>query len=385
MKKRIIFIVILASIVGFVFVANKDFFWKPATTAYAVGDLTVDWGIGVGDVGPIFNVLNMAPGDIEERDVDVSNSAVTARPIGVRGLMTSGQASFSAALKIVISEGGTDLYGGTSGTGEKSLSDFFTESAGPDGIPLSTLGPGGTTTYTFKVTFAEDSGNEFQNLSVMFDLKIGIAIAVPAECEDIEFDLVDGLPIFGTDGNDRINGTRGNDLIFGFEGNDRIFGHGGHDCLVGNEGNDELRGEVGNDFLFGNEGNDLLIGAVGNDFISGGDGNDNIRGENNNDLIEGGDGDDKITGGNGNDVINAGIGNDDVSSENGADEINGGAGNDKLDGGSGNDLIHGNSGDDQINGKSGNDTLIGDEDTDSINGHSGTDTCEGEVEVNCEL
>ena len=84
MKKRILFIVILAAIVGLVFYGNRNVF-KNISTAYAVGDLTVDWGIGIGDVGPIFNVLNMAPGDVEEREVDVTNSAASTRPIGVRG------------------------------------------------------------------------------------------------------------------------------------------------------------------------------------------------------------------------------------------------------------------------------------------------------------
>ena len=357
---------ILATLVGLAFYGNINLFNR-TQTAYAVGDLTVDWGIGVGDVGPIFNVLNMAPGDMEERSVDVSNSAASARPVGVRAIMTDGEATFSAALKIIISENGTDIYGGTSGTGEKSLGDLFLESAGPDGIPLSTIGPGDSAIYIFKVTFDESAGNEFQNLNVVFDLKIGIAIAVPAQCQGIEFDLVGGLPIFGTDGNDRINGTRGNDLIFGLEGDDRIFGHGGHDCIIGGEGNDQLRGEVGNDLLFGNEGNDLLIGAVGNDLIFGGDGDDNIRGENGNDQIDGGDGDDKITGGNGNDEIDGGDGNDDISAENGADQVNGG------------------DGDDKINGGAGNDVLIGDSGFDSINGHAGRDTCDGETKNNCEL
>ena len=71
MKKRIIFIVILATIVGLIFYGNRDVFNK-SSSAYAVGDLIVDWGIGIGNVGPIFTVLNMTPGDVEERDVDVS-------------------------------------------------------------------------------------------------------------------------------------------------------------------------------------------------------------------------------------------------------------------------------------------------------------------------
>ena len=375
MKIRILKIIIPLLIIVFAIahsgglnIFNKDI------TVRAVGDLNVIWGVPDGD--PIFVVSNMLPGDSEERSVDVTNNATVARPVGVRGEKTSETGNLSSVLSIVIMEGATTLYGPV------GLNQFFTDSAGPDGIALSTLGSGNTTTYTFKVTFDENAGNEFQGKEVIFDLIIGIAIAVPEECQNIEFS---GPPIFGTEGNDRISGTRGNDLIFALEGNDRVFGLLGDDCIVGGEGKDELRGEIGNDIIFGNEGNDLIIGANGEDKLFGGLGNDNIRGENGEDYIEGNEGNDKITGGNSDDEILGGEGNDDISGENGQDLIFGGLGNDKLDGGSSNDDIFGNEGDDQINGKSGDDFLEGGPDTDSINGLSGTDTCDGEVEVNCEL
>lgn len=366
MKRRILALLSLLLIGGLIIYGNGlGLFDKK--TAYAVGDLTVDWGIGIGDVGPIFNISNFAPGETESRDVDVTNGAISSRPVGVRGIETSEIGSISGVLNIVISKGGNDLYGGTSPTGPKTLAEFFTESSGPDGIPLSNLGPGSSTTYTFKITFDQNAGNEFQNTNVVFDLKIGISIPVPAECSDIDFDLSGGLPIFGTSGNDRINGTSGNDLIFAFEGNDKIFGHGGDDCIVSGPGNDEARGETGNDVIFGNERNDLLIGAVGNDKIFGGSGDDNIRGENNDDYIFGNEGNDKITGGNGNDLIDGGDNNDDLSGENGQDQISGGSGNDKLTGGAGSDTLLGNGG------------------IDNANGQSGTDTCDAELETNCEL
>ena len=348
------------------------------STVRAVGDLEVDWGVPDGD--PIFVVINAAPGDMEDHNVVVTNNGSSTRPVGVRGVKTSGVGGLESVLEIVISEGGTDLYGGTTGT--KTVSQFFTDSAGLDGIFLSNLQSLNVTTYNFKVTFPESAGNEFQDTQIVFDIIIGVSVTVPEECLEIEFS---GSPIFGTSGNDRINGTLGNDLIFGFEGNDRIFGHGGDDCIVGGEGDDNLRGETGNDFIFGNEGNDLLVGAVSNDFLDGGSGNDNIRGENNNDIIIAGSGDDKVTGGNGDDNIDGGDGDDNISAENGRDAITGGSGNDFLDGGAGNDNIDGQVGNDNINGKAGNDNLIGCDGFDTINGHSGTDTCDGEVETNCEI
>lgn len=378
MKKRIVLIISLIFLIGALLYSSNGF--KNPTTVLAVGDLVVSWGVPDGD--PIFVVNNMAPGDMEQRVVNVTNNAPTGRPVGVRGVKTSETGGLSTVLDFVISEGGTDLYGGTSPTGSKTLADFFTDSLDPDGIPLSTLGPSASTNYTFKATFQSSAGNAFQDAQVIFNIIIGISVDVPEECEEAGFT---GFPIFGTSGNDRINGTSGNDLIFGLEGNDRIFGHGGDDCIVGGEGNDELRGETGDDFIFGQEGNDLLIGAVGKDLIRGGEGADTIRGENNEDQLFGEEGNDKITGGNSDDQISGGEGNDDISAENGEDEVNGDSGIDKLDGGAGNDLIHGDEDNDTINGKSGNDTLFGDLGTDSINGSSGTDTCDGEVEINCEI
>ena len=357
MKIKILKILIPLLIIVFAIAQNGGLnLFNKDISVRAVGDLTITWGVPSGD--PIFVVNNMLPGDTEQRDVDVENNASTARPVGVRGVKTSETGNISSVLNIVIMEGPTTLYGPV------SLDQFFTNSMGPDGIPLSALGPGDSTTYTFKVTFDETAGNEFQDKQVIFDLIIGIAIAVPEECQEIEFA---GSPIFGTDGNDRILGTRGNDLIFALEGNDRVFGLLGDDCIVGGEGKDELRGEIGNDIIFGNEGDDLVIGANGEDKLFGGEGNDKIRGENNDDYIEGGSGNDKITGGNGADEIHGGEGNDDISAENGADLVLGEAGNDKISGGAGND------------------NLVGGPDTDNINGHSGTDTCDGEIEVNCEF
>ena len=315
MKKRILFIVILAALVGLVFYGNKNVF-NNFSTAYAVGDLNVDWGIGVGNVGPIFNVLNMAPGDIEERDVDVSNSAVSARPIGVRGIMTDGQATFSAALKIVISEGLIDKYGGTSSTGEKSLSDFFTESAGPDGIPLSTLGPGDTTTYSFEVTFDEDSGNEFQNLSVVFDLKIGLSIALPDTCDQI--DLLPN-PIIGTSKAETLTGTPGNDLIIGLEGADKINGNNGDDCILGGTGADSINGNNGNDAVFGEDGADTINGNNGKDLLDGGKGADSIKGQNDEDHLIGGQDADTLDGGNSDDLLEGGDAADTLKGGNGKD------------------------------------------------------------------
>lgn len=323
MKKGIfrltILIVSLAILIGAI--KSKDLF-KNKSTAFAVGDLTIDWGGGVLEGQPIFTVNNMAPGDIETHTVNVSNGATTGRPVGVRGIEATPSGILKNVLFITISENSTVLYG------PKKLDDFFTESTNPDGIPLSVLGPSSSTNYKFKVEFDKDSGNEYQDTSVKFDLHIGISVPVPGECLNINFGGRD--PIFGTQGNDTIYGTYRNDLIFAFEGNDKVYAGAGNDCVVGGLGNDNLRGEAGLDVIFGNQGADTLIGGAGNDLI---------------------------------------LGNEE---------------NDKLEGEAGNDALKGGSGDDDINGHSGNDNLDGEDGTDKVNGSSGIDTCIGETKILCE-
>ena len=361
-KKKVlkILLIILSLATVYSFAAPK--FINPST-AYAVGDLTIDWGVPTGD--PIFTVVGMMPGDVEFRDVDVTNNASIPRTVAVRGVETSETLDFSTILDFVISDTGGDIYGGASITGPKTLAEFFVDSGGPEGLDLSTLGPGDSTTYTFTATFPFSAGNEFQNASVVFDLIIGISSDVPPECEHIVFN---GSIIFGTQNDDNLHGTNYNDLIIGLEGKDKINGSNGDDCIVGNEGNDKLDGSNGNDIILGGDGDDYINGGSnGNDYIDGGSGNDKIDASNGNDKVFGGEGNDKIDTGNGNDYVIAG------------------SGNDYIDGSNGNDYIEGNEGDDEMLGKNGNDTLLGGPDVDKATGGLGTDTCDAETEITCEL
>lgn len=361
MKKRISFIVALLFLIG-VLSLNQNFLKNifNSPTAFAIGDLTVNWGVPEGN--PIFTVSNIAPGQTEERIVQVSNGASSARPVGVRGIEATDSANLSDVMEMTISQGATDLYGGT--TGIKTLTQFFTESSGINGIPLSILGPGINTNYAFKVKFSDSAGNEFQGQSIVFDLKIGITVDVPTDCSSIIFS---GSPIFGTQGNDNINGTLGNDLIIGFEGNDRLSGGGGMDCIIGNEGNDILDGGLAKDFLFGNAGNDNLSGGLAEDMIIGGADED---------IIDGGVGADKIEGNEGDDNILGGVD---------GDQIKGDLGDDKIDSGVGNDTVFGDDGNDNIKGGVGNDILDGGSNTDNIDGGVGMDTCIAETKIHCEL
>lgn len=279
--------------IGALYGVNHDF----AKTAFAIGDLTIDWGVPAGN--PIFVINNLAPGQNETRNVQVTNNSPVIRPVGVRGIKSFETNNLSNVLTIEIKQGVTTLYGPV------SLNQFFLDSGGPEGIPLSNLNPTNSTIYTFKVTFNANSGNEFQGSEVIFDLKIGISIKVPEECKNIVFS---GDPIFGTAGSDHISGTPGNDLIFGFEGADHIEGKLGDDCIIGGAGSDKLIGNEGNDVLLGNGGDDSLEGNSGDDYLDGGEGNDSLKGGNGVDHLEGGEGKDSLDGGNQNDFLDGGPG-----------------------------------------------------------------------------
>ncbi|EWY41273.1 hemolysin expression modulating protein [Skermanella stibiiresistens SB22] len=71
-----------------------------------------------------------------------------------------------------------------------------------------------------------------------------------------------------------MTGTDKNELIHGSLGDDTITGGKGIDFLFGAEGNDTLSGGPGDDFLYGGDGNDRLIGGLGNDYLKGNAGKD---------------------------------------------------------------------------------------------------------------
>ena len=311
------------------------------STAQAVGDLSIDWGVPAGQ--PIFQVNNFLPGETAERTVSIFNGASSSKPVAVVGAKTDELKDLANVLEITISQNGTDLYGGN--LGAKTLAQFFQESAIPNAIFLFNLNPGDSKQLKFKIKFQGGAGNYYQGARVVFDIILGLYYQVPEECRGIKFSRP---PIFGTEKADVLRGGNGNDLIFGFGGNDKIDGSNGDDCLVGGFGNDKIDGSNGNDVILGNEGNDILDGSNGND------------------LIKGGAGDDKIYGSNGDDLLYGEQGNDFIDGGNGADSLFGGAGNDTLRGGNNDDI------------------LLGGEDNDTAWGDLGKDRCEAEKKFKCE-
>ncbi|MEL6320184.1 MAG: Ig-like domain-containing protein, partial [Cyanobacteria bacterium J06626_14] len=156
-------------------------------------------------------------------------------------------------------------------------------------------------TYTFTYTLTDEAGNtSTPSTGFTFDIESVLQFAeVPPAKAQKKF-------------KERINGTRGIDVLSGSNQRDRMIGRGGDDRLRG----------LGGD--------DLIRGGAGNDRVSGGKGNDKLSGQGGNDRLYGEKGDDRLNGGNGKDTMR------------------GGAGNDVFIGKAGDDLLVGNKGDDMF-------------------------------------
>lgn len=205
--------------------------------------------------------------------------------------------------------------------------------------------------------------------------------------------------VTGSDFDDTLDGSQGENTLYGGEGSDSIDGHGGADTLYGGDGGDQIEGGVGNDALFGGGGADELKGGEGDDRLAGGTGTDVLYGGADNDtwvLDEDGIGD-SFFGGSGTNVLDAtdvgsgvtlkfasdgegavlaggsvgsfvdisqaalGSGSDvvDASGDSTGVSVDTGAGNDTLAGGAGDDTLSGGSGDDVfvLSDAGGNDTI----------------------------
>jgi Ca2+-binding RTX toxin-like protein len=80
----------------------------------------------------------------------------------------------------------------------------------------------------------------------------------------------------GTQGDDRLVGTRHGDVLKGFGGDDTLIGGRGSDVLIGGKGNDKMRGGPGRDEFNMRDG--VQLSAPGDDVIDARDGgNDEIN------------------------------------------------------------------------------------------------------------
>ncbi|MEC4888459.1 MAG: hypothetical protein RI101_00225, partial [Nitrospira sp.] len=69
--------------------------------------------------------------------------------------------------------------------------------------------------------------------------------------------------IYGTPGDDNLNGTSGSDYLYGFDGNDVLIGGGGSDYLSGDMGNDWYVGGTGADIMYDWGGSDTYVFGLG--------------------------------------------------------------------------------------------------------------------------
>jgi len=118
-----------------------------------------------GDDQPLFNEANFLPGDSIPRWVKVTNSSGEDQEIGVNVTGHSDCSEtycLSDELNLVISKDGNALYTG-------SLTDFY----GAGEIYLSSLPNGSTNQYDFFITFAHETGNDYQSLGTSFNFEIG--------------------------------------------------------------------------------------------------------------------------------------------------------------------------------------------------------------------
>lgn len=158
---------------------------------------------------------------------------------------------------------------------------------------------------------------------------------------------VDKINIYGTEGDDTIDGTAQQEAVFGYGGNDTIYTRQGDDLVYGGDGDDVIDTCEGNDVIYGEAGNDTINSGAGDDIIYGGDGNDIITNSGGNDIIYGGSGDDTIkstakTTNKTHETLIGGIGNDYFEDKDNGDEtfiFNQGDGNDIIYNRGGNDTI----------------------------------------------
>lgn len=312
-KSKILTLALLPFVIIGLFYVVKNKVESANATGYRYGGLIID--TGVKNKGPIFTDFDFKPGDCQERSIKVKNISKEKQRLTVRSKYVVDPGNLSEALTITILYQNSTLY-------ENSLKKFFEDSASLDGVVLDEISSGDSKIYKFIVCFEINSGNQYQEKVVQFDLVFGNVISpisLPKECSHLQGIITS--KIIGSEKSDRIFGTHASELIIGGGGNDRVDGSGGHDCIITLGGNDRIDGGAGRDVIISGEGDDRIDGGSDDDIIYAGNGNDKISAGSGYDLVFGGEGDDTIAGDSGNDELHG---------ENGRDRTNGNAGLDKC-------------------------------------------------------
>ncbi len=118
----------------------------------------------------IFSEGNFNPGDTVARWISATNNSGQEQRIAIEAIQFSDpipSGDLSRALEIIISQNGSDLYGGTKGS--KTLYDFY--SVGE--TYLSNLPTGQTARYDLTVSFPPQQGNDWQGKTTNFSVLVG--------------------------------------------------------------------------------------------------------------------------------------------------------------------------------------------------------------------
>ncbi len=175
----------------------------------------------------------------------------------------------------LIGNDGNDVIAGNAG--DDTLiggngDDVVSGGAGNDTIVVVAFDGSGDADDDGNDSYSGGDGTDTLDLSALVKAVLADMDAGIAEGDEIGEDRIEDFEIIvGGRGNDRISGSRGDDMLFGGNGDDRLRGRDGDDVLVGGAGDDELKGEDGNDTFVVV----LLPGTDdGDDTIDGGDGVD---------------------------------------------------------------------------------------------------------------
>jgi uncharacterized delta-60 repeat protein len=206
--------------------------------------------------------------------------------------VTFGSASHTVSDLIVQPDGKVIVVGEAST--QDGLLDFGIERLQPNGFPDTTFGDGGSTRVDFGAPVSLESPS---GLVRQPDGRIIVAGYSQGNINAIRLQGDPGgsantkcagrkATVIGTNGKDKLKGTKkrdvisagkGKDKVKGLKGNDLICGGKGKDKLLGGPGKDKLLGQAGKDTLKGGPGKDKLVGGPGKDKLVGGPGKDSEK------------------------------------------------------------------------------------------------------------
>jgi Ca2+-binding RTX toxin-like protein len=411
---------------------GQDAIWDMDTTANNLDTISLNEGIGQGDVG--FSVagshLELVLNDTGDKLL--VNNFFLGSHWKIERIAFADGALWNLGT-IQVATGGDDSLPGTgiddlifAGNGSDTLqgqggSDVLLGGAGNDSMS------GGIGDDVYSVDAAGDTINEssaegtdavYASVSYMLSGHIENLILVGRGNLDGAGNASANL-LTGNSGSNSLNGGDGNDTLVGGDGNDTLVGGDGNDTLDGSVGIDTVdfsaaavgvtaefwRGYTMNDgygkqdtllnieALIGSNHADTLAGASGNDWLAGGAGNDGLYAADGTDTLIGGAGNDTLDGGNGADgadysnatspvtaelwrslALNDGQGGQDALWN--IENLIGSAYADVLAGANGDNALTGGAGNDGLYAADGNDTLTGGQGNDTLDGGNGMDTAD---------